>query len=91
MVQLTQALVDALDCEAAEAGVSRSALVRDAIEEYLDRRASNAKEAQWIAGYQRIPQDTVDDWGDIAAESDRRGRELAQSLDAQEAESGLTW
>lgn len=91
MVQLTEALVAALDREAAEAGVSRSALVRDAIEDYLDRRASDAKEARWIAGYQGIPQDTVDDWGDMADEADRRGRELAQSLDAQEAASGLTW
>ena len=55
LVQLTDALLAALDERAARAGRSRSELIREAVEQYLgDAREREIDEAI-LAGYRRIP------------------------------------
>lgn len=70
MVQLNDQLLDLLDRRAARAGVSRSHVIREAIEAYLvaDRQATIDR--QIIDGYTRMPQGgefDADDWGDLGA------------------------
>jgi metal-responsive CopG/Arc/MetJ family transcriptional regulator len=65
LVQLSEELLELLDREAARRGVSRSALIREAIEEHLDaeRRAEIGR--QIAEGYRRIPQtDEELEWAD---------------------------
>ncbi len=91
MVQLTDDLVAALDEEADRRSVSRSALIREAIAEFLDgQRRSRAVEA-YVHGYRRLPPQTPDEWGDLEAANDRAGRETAQRLDLEADEAGVEW
>lgn len=55
LVQLTQTLLRRLDERAAREGRSRSALIRDAIEEYLFDEAQDEITRKIIEGYERIP------------------------------------
>jgi metal-responsive CopG/Arc/MetJ family transcriptional regulator len=56
LVQLSEELLELLDREAARRNVSRSALIREAIEQHLDteRRAEIGRRI--VEGYRRIPQ-----------------------------------
>lgn len=65
LVQLSDDLLASLDARGAREGRSRSALVREAIEEYLrpDRQAEIDR--QIVEGYTRIPQRDL--WGDELA------------------------
>src|SRR5512132_1929403 len=68
MVQLTDELLARLDRRAATANVSRSQVIRDAIEAYLasDREAEIDRLIR--EGYTRTPQGgefDVDEWGDL--------------------------
>jgi metal-responsive CopG/Arc/MetJ family transcriptional regulator len=56
LVQLSEELLTLLDREAARRNVSRSALIREAIEQHLDaeRRAEIGR--QIVEGYRRIPE-----------------------------------
>lgn len=67
LVQLTDPLVERLDRRAAREGVSRSRVIRDAVEAYLhdDQEAEIAR--RYREGYQRIPAGTEDEWGDPEA------------------------
>ncbi|MDY7101540.1 MAG: ribbon-helix-helix domain-containing protein [Actinomycetota bacterium] len=91
IVQLTDELVAALDGEAARTGTSRSALIREAVEEWLAAHSEAAKVARYVEGYRAIPQGTPDEWGDLEAATEAAGRELARSLDAEEEAQGLEW
>lgn len=91
MVQLTDALVADLDREAARLGSSRSAVIRDAIERYLDAEGQAERIRRYVEGYQRVPPATPDTWGDLEREADLHGHELAKRLDTEEREAGLTW
>lgn len=91
LVQLTDELVAALDVHAGASGRSRSALIREAIEEWLAVRRKQDAVEQWLAGYERMPVTEPDEWGDLDLEADRRGRELAERLDAEDAASGRSW
>jgi len=64
LVQLTDPLVERLDRRAAREGVSRSQVIRDAVEAYLhdDQEAEIAR--RFREGYERIPPGTPDEWGD---------------------------
>ena len=85
MVQLTQDLIAKLDEEAAERGMSRSAVIREAIESHIADREHDA-----IAeGYRRIPPGIPDEWGDLELMADIAGREAAQRLDQEEREAGF--
>ncbi len=56
LVQLTQTLLRRLDERAAREGRSRSALIRDAIEDYLYDEEQAEISRQIVEGYERIPQ-----------------------------------
>ena len=91
MVQLSDELVAELDREAERAGVSRSALIRDVLERHLREHSHAEKIRRYVEGYRRHPPGDVDAWGDLAAQADRDGRELARRLAAEEEEAGLAW
>jgi metal-responsive CopG/Arc/MetJ family transcriptional regulator len=68
LVQLTEELLRRLDERAAREGRSRSALIRDAIEEYLYDEAKAKIDLEIIEGYERIP--TTDEemaWAEASA------------------------
>ncbi len=89
MVQLTDELVELLDREAARRGVSRSALIRSALEEFLRNDQETAISRQIVDGYTRIPPETPDEWGDLAATTDQASVDLLRRLDAEERRQGL--
>lgn len=91
MVQLTDQLVELLDQEANRRGISRSAVIREA----LDRHLSEAREAAYVRriveGYERVPPTTPDEWGDLETHADRSTLELLQRLDAEERDASRRW
>lgn len=89
MVQLTDDLLDLLDREAAKREVSRSALIRDILEEHLRDEREAEISRQIVEGYRRIPPGTPDEWGDLEAQGDRATKELMRELDAEERAAGL--
>ncbi len=66
LVQLSDELLAALDSRAARQGRSRSALIREAVENYLSEDAEAAVDRAIIAAYTRTPQST-DAWIETAA------------------------
>lgn len=92
MVQLTDDLVAALDAEAARRGVSRSALIREAVSSHLAEKVEEAVGAAIVDGYRRVPPSTPDEWGSPEEFGDVSTRETAQRLDAEERARGFeTW
>lgn len=72
LVQLTDELVALLDERAAREGVSRSRVVRDAVERHLaDERRAEIDRAI-VEGYTRIPQPEHDPWADAALDDSLR-------------------
>lgn len=63
MVQLPDDLVHLLDAEAADRGMSRSAIIREAVERHLGDSIRARMDPDIVAGYQRIPQAEPDEWG----------------------------
>lgn len=88
MVQLTDSLVGQLDAEAARRGISRSALVREAVERHLAERQERSIGQQIADGYRRIPPATPDEWGDLEPLADAAAAELLHRLDAEERQQG---
>jgi len=88
MVQLTDRLVRLLDDAAARRGVSRSALIRTAVERFLEKDEEAALGRQIAAGYERIPPGTPDEWGDLSEITDRATADLLYRLDAEERAAG---
>lgn len=88
MVQLSADLIESLDREANRRDVSRSALIRSVLEDFLatDREASLARLI--VDGYTRIPPATPDEWGDLGQMSDRATLDLLHRLDAEERAAG---
>jgi len=85
LVQLTDELVELLDRRAAVRGVSRSALIREALEEALheDREAEVSR--QIAEGYGRVPQESARDvWGDLDAWSEINARRNLAALSREE-------
>ncbi len=89
IVQLSDELVAALDAEAAREGVSRSAVIREAVTAYLAERSEAEAARQIVAGYRRIPPATPDEWGEPAQHADAATVETMQRLDAEERAAGL--
>lgn len=88
MVQLSSDLVRMLDNEAARRGLSRSALIREVLEQSLaDERAAQIG-LRIAEGYRRIPPATPDEWGDIAAQTDAATADVLHRLDAEERAQG---
>jgi hypothetical protein len=91
MVQLNEDLVHALDQEASRRAVSRSALIRELLQEALAATTEASITAAIVDGYRRVPPGTPDSWGDLPAEADRQTRETHERLAAEEAGAGLSW
>lgn len=84
MVQLTDDLVARLDDEAEARGISRSALIRDAIEAGLAESHEAELSRRIVAGYARIPQGRPDEWGDLEAMAQQSSTETLERLDDEE-------
>ena len=67
LVQLNDELLAALDERAARRGVSRSRLIRTAIETYIASDEDAAIDAAIVEGYTRIPPPEHDPWAEAAA------------------------
>lgn len=70
IVQLTDPLVDLLDKRAAREHVSRSHLIREAVEAYLREDREAEIDRQIIESYTRFPpggEHDIDEWGDLNA------------------------
>jgi Arc/MetJ-type ribon-helix-helix transcriptional regulator len=89
MVQLTDDLVRELDAAATARGLSRSALIREAVEAFLANDREAAIDRAIVEGYTRIPPGTPDEWGDLEALSDHAARETLARLDREEREAGF--
>lgn len=89
MVQLTTELIDLLDQEAGRQGVSRSALVRQAVETMLASTQEQIEGRQIVEGYQRVPPAIPDEWGRVDLLGDRATVEVLWRLDQEELREGL--
>jgi hypothetical protein len=88
MVQLSDELVEGLDAEAARRGLSRSAVIREAIAEHLAAGAEASVTRRIVEGYERIPPATPDGWGALEAHQDEATLELLARLDVEERAGG---
>jgi len=87
LVQLSEDLLAALDQRASRRGVSRSQIIREAIEAHLAGDLDQAIATRIVAGYERIPQATPDEWGGPAAAA-AMSRDAFRRLDAEERAAG---
>lgn len=68
IVQLNEALLARLDERAARESRSRSALIRTAIESYLEDELAAEADRRIVDGYSRLPQTAIEDaWATAAA------------------------
>ncbi len=88
IVQLSTDLLQLLDQEAARRGVSRSALVRKALEDFLRDEREAAISRQIVEGYTRIPPGTPDEWGDLEVVAEQATVDLLRRLDSEERRQG---
>ena len=81
LVQLTDDLVAVLDRQARRRSVSRSQVIREAIEQYTHDELEAEIDRQIVEAYARIPQedDPAADWAAI---------EVARALDEEERKAG---
>lgn len=89
LVQLSEELLRALDAEAQRRGVSRSALLREAVAVFLAHAGAGTVTDAIVSGYTRIPPETPDAWGGLEAERDRAAAETLLRLDAEERTAGV--
>ena len=73
IVQLSDELLALLDARAARRGISRSELIREAIEDHVKGDRDAATDAAIIEGYTRIPPPKHDPWAEAGARLLRRG------------------
>ncbi|MBW3575014.1 MAG: ribbon-helix-helix domain-containing protein [Actinobacteria bacterium] len=88
LVQLSDTLLAMLDQRAARRGVSRSQLIREAVEAHLADDLEAEISRRILAGYEAVPQSTLDEWGDPSGVAAATARDLHRRLDAEEAEAG---
>ena len=88
MVGLTQELVLLLDEIAARRQISRSALIREIVNDYVSEHRDDLTGRKIAEGYQRIPPATPDDWGSLEQHADAAAAELLQRLDTEERREG---
>ena len=89
LVQLTEELLSLLDAEAARRGISRSALIREAVIAHLHEAREASISRAIVEGYTRVPPGTPDGWGDLEAAADESTLETLQRLDEEEREAGF--
>jgi metal-responsive CopG/Arc/MetJ family transcriptional regulator len=75
LVQLTDELIHKLDEVGEAIGLSRSAMVRDAIERYLAVESDVEMDRRLVEGYKRIPDTADEDLLTLAEENLRRSLE----------------
>lgn len=88
MVQLSDDLLERLDAEAGRRRVSRSALIRTILVEYLLEHGEAAVGRRIVEGYRSIPPATPDAWGELDLLGDAGTVEVLVRLDAEEKTSG---
>jgi Ribbon-helix-helix protein, copG family len=88
MVQLTDGLVKLLDRHAARRGISRSALIRTVLEDFLRQDRETAIGEQIVEGYRRIPPASPDAWGDLEQITDQATVDALHRLDLEERAQG---
>jgi len=87
LVQLTDELVEELDRRARRSGRSRSALIRELLEQALERDRAQQVSQRMFDGYQRVPQELGQDvWGDLDEWSETNARRNLAGLAAEEEE-----
>jgi predicted DNA-binding protein len=92
MVQLNRDLLELLDRRAAREGVSRSQLIREAVEAFLASDRDAALDRQIIDGYTRMPQGgeyDADEWGDLGQLVTALTVDQLRRLSEDEHEAGL--
>ena len=92
MVQLNEHLLDGLDRRALREGVSRSQLIRQALEAFLATDREEEIDRQMVDGYRRMPQGgehDVDEWGDLGRAVAALSAETFRALDEEEREAGF--
>lgn len=80
-VRVPDPLVEALDT-LAEGTLTRSDVVRVALEQYVQREERRKIDEALVRGYTEHPPGGIDEWGDLDAQTARAGREAAAALDA---------
>jgi Arc/MetJ-type ribon-helix-helix transcriptional regulator len=88
LVQLDDILLSLLDQRAAQRGVSRSQVIREAVEAHLASDHESEISRQILAGYERIPQSTPDEWGDPSRFTAAAAGDAHRRLDAEERSAG---
>jgi predicted transcriptional regulator len=83
LVQLNDDLLALLDARAVREGVSRSQLIRQALEQFLEVEARAEIDRQIVEGYTRFPQAG----DDLEAFRDFSSRELFRRLAEEEGEA----
>lgn len=92
LVQLSDELIEALDRRALADSVSRSHLIRSAVAAFLTDELRDSVGRQIVEGYQRVPQGSIDEWGDLDAMTASASDTTFRRLDAEErAEGHETW
>ncbi len=91
MVQLSDDLVKRLDEEAQERGVSRSALIRSVLTDFLKTESLQAKIERYVEGYRRMPQPTIDEWGNLEEDAERDLARMFREIDDEEEAAGHSW
>ena len=84
LVQLSDELIAALDAVASRSGVSRSEVVRRALERTYRAELEAEVDRTIIEGYTRIPPGTIDEWGDLSSSADASHAETMRRLDAED-------
>ena len=85
MVQLSEELIEQLDAQASIRGCSRSALIREAVENHLQSSVENKRIQTYVAGYSQTPQ------SDAEGPDDSLHHEMARALDREEDAAGFSW
>lgn len=88
LVQLNDSLLAALDQRASRRGISRSQLIREAVETHLAADYDAEISRRIIEGYEAIPQARPDAWGDLDAVKAASVRDAHLRLDAEERAAG---
>lgn len=92
MVQLNEELIQQLDRRAAREAVSRSKLIRQAVEAFLAADRDSELDRRIEAGYRRVPQGgghDVDEWGDLGVAVTALTADTMRRLDQEERDAGF--
>ena len=92
MVQLSVELVKQLDSSASRAGISRSELIRKAIEAYLAKDKQAEIDREIVDAYTRMPQEGEfdrDEWGDMGEMMNALTEDSLKSLEQEERAAGF--